>query len=428
MVSIRNLGPLVLLTGAMALAQTSPQQMPQGQMPGEPTSQPSGGYSRGQTQGGAPRIPGAPPIDEGTIVVPTNQPKPGLQIPSTAPLPAAKPWPKLSDQPLTKETRVMLVRSLSAETVFARRPLPTGQRGVALHKNGVMTPSDNDMAKLLLTYGAALKPGDRAQITDVQIHDKSIVFELNGGPKKKKKWYQHLEVGGLGGSRPVSQQTPEEENAKGTTVELVFDKFVPEMTGDQVRELLDPVLNFKAQSAAEAYIDTVPPKVKQAIKEHQVLVGMNKEMVTISKGRPEKKIRENDTATGKPYEEWIYGEPPQEVAFVRFNGDEVVRLELMGVDGQKTVKTEKEVEINNGLATLAQKAPEPNAEDDKKPVKPPTLVRPGETPDVAVPRAPTYDPTSRPRTDEGEWGKPKTDTSTSPPPPTSAPSTTPPPK
>jgi hypothetical protein len=417
MVSISKLGSMVLLGGAMSFAQMSsqtPQQNPQS-APGEPTSQPSGGYSRGQTQG-APRIPGAPPIDtpEGTIVVPPNQPRPGLQIPSTVPLPAAKPWPKLANEPLTKQTRVMLIRSLNAETVFARRPLPTGQRGVALRKDGVMTPNDNEMARLLLTYGAAVKPGDRARITDVQIHDKSIVFELNGGPKKKKKWYQHLEVGGVGGSHPVSQQSADEENASGTTVELVFDRFVPEMTGDQVRELLDPVLNFKAQSAAEAYIDTVPPKVKAAIKEHQVLVGMNKEMVTISKGRPEKKIRELDSA-GKPYEEWIYGEPPQEVAFVRFNGDEVVRLELMGVDGQKVVKTDKEVDINHGLATLAQKAPDANAPEEKRPAHAPTLVRPGETPDVAVPRAPTYEPNSRPHQDDEEWGKPKTDSSSTPP-------------
>ena len=83
----------------------------------------------------------------------------------------------------------------------------------------------------------------------------------------------------------------------------------------------------------EAYLETVPPKVKEAIQNHQVLVGMNHEMVTYAKGRPPKKVREQDGET--EYEEWIYGDPPQDVEFVRFMGDEVVRLETMKVDGRR---------------------------------------------------------------------------------------------
>ncbi len=100
---------------------------------------------------------------------------------------------------------------------------------------------------------------------------------------------------------------------------LEFDKYVPELTGEQVRNMLAPVFDFKALSQAEAYEKTLPPKVQEAIKNHQVLVGMDRDMVIYAKGRPPKKIRDKDDS-GADYEEWIYGDPPQEVDFVRFQG------------------------------------------------------------------------------------------------------------
>src|SRR5437764_11167924 len=101
-----------------------------------------------------------------------------------------------------------------------------------------------------------------------------------------------------------------------------------------------PVCDLDSTSPVDAYIETVPPKVKDAIKNHQVLVGMNREMVIYSKGRPEKKIREKDGDT--EYEDWIYGDPPHDVDFIRVAGDEVIRVETMKVGGEKGVRTEKE--------------------------------------------------------------------------------------
>src|SRR5580704_11395988 len=113
------------------------------------------------------------------------------------------------------------------------------------------------------------------------------------------------------------------------------------MTVPQLRALLYPVLDFNARTKEQAYLDTVPPKVKQAIQAHHVLVGMNQEMVLHAKGKPPKKVRERDGET--EYEEWIYGEPPADVDFVRIVGDEVVRVETMNVCVEKMVPTEKEV-------------------------------------------------------------------------------------
>jgi len=136
-----------------------------------------------------------------------------------------------------------------------------------------------------------------------------------------------------------------------------------------LKDLLRPVFDFDSKSPVEAYLETVPPKVKEAIKNHYVLVGMNREMVTYSKGRPPKKHREKEGDI--EYEEWIYGEPPKDVDFVRFVGDEVVRVETMKVGGEKIVRTEKEIDLKPAVASA-------KAEEEAKPVNAPTLRRPGE--------------------------------------------------
>jgi len=208
-----------------------------------------------------------------------------------------------------------------------------------------------------------------------------ILVDINGGPKKHQKWYQHIEVTGMGGgSTPLpGGPSPQSLDAHGSRVTLEFDKYVPEMTGDQVRALLASVFDFKALTQAEAYEKTLPPKVQEAIKNHQILVGMDKEMVMYAKGRPPKKVRDKDEK-GQDYEEWIYGNPPEEVDFVRFKGNEVARLEIMTVDGQKVVRTEKEVELPSKETELAQQQQKTVSPTDK-PTNAPTLRRPGEEAD-----------------------------------------------
>src|SRR5271166_6379758 len=241
---------------------------------------------------------------------------------------------------ISKETREEIVHAFNAELVYIRANFPMGQTGLRL-KNGTISPSGPELQHLMALWGPAAKPGDRARISDVVIKDNYIRFEINGGPVKKQKWYQHIQIQGAS-SVPVSP-SDSNANAHGSFVDLYFDKYVPEMTGPELKELLRPVFDFDAKSALEAYLETVSPQVKEAIKNHHVLVGMNHEMVIYAKGRPPNKVRE--TANEVEYEEWIYGEPPQDVDFVRFVGDEVVRVETMKVSGEKLVRTEKEVEL-----------------------------------------------------------------------------------
>ncbi|HWR37056.1 MAG TPA: hypothetical protein VN622_14430 [Clostridia bacterium] len=312
--------------------------------------------------------------------------------------------PKISD-----DTRKQLIRDFNAEAVFVKTFFPIGKVGLRIEE-GVITPSEAEVRQLISNFGPAAKPGDRVRITSVRFVKKGILFELNGGPVKKKKWYERIEVSSIGGTRAPADRDPNNENlnARGSYVLLAFKDYVPDLTSAQVKDLLAPVLDFNARTQAEAYQKTLPPKLQEAIKNHHALVGMDREMVTYAKGRPPRKHREREGATD--YEEWIYGEPPNDVEFIRFQGDEVVRIELMKVDGEKIVRTDREFDANAGISTLAKKE---EKEEQKK--TGPTLMRPGEQPAAPSgsgarlpvdgapkePRSPTSMPTGVPDASSG---------------------------
>ncbi|MBS1849740.1 MAG: hypothetical protein JST79_02415 [Acidobacteria bacterium] len=269
---------------------------------------------------------------------------------------------------MSRQTRMDLIRAFTSELVYIRTPFPMGKKGLTL-KDGGLTPSGDEIQQLIAMWGPAVKPGDRAMISAIQVKDDRIRFEINGGPVKKQKWYQRIQVGAGGSMTSVAPSDPN-ANPRGSYVDLVFDHYVPEMKPDELKDLLRPVFDFNAKSPVEAYLETVPSKAKEAIQKHEVLVGMNREMVIYAKGRPPNKTREKDGET--EYEEWIYGQPPQDVDFVRFVGDEVVRVEVMKVNGEKVIRTEKELELQPVTAIADQSAEQPRAPNA------PSLKRPGE--------------------------------------------------
>jgi hypothetical protein len=286
---------------------------------------------------------------------------------------------------ISKETREEIIHAFNAELVYIHTNFPMGTTGLKL-KNGTVTPSGLELQRLMALWGPAAKPGDRARISDVVIKEDHIRFEINGGPIKKQKWYQRIQISGANASVPVAP-SDSSANARGSFVDLYFDKYVPEITGPELKQLLRPVFDFDAKSALDAYLETVSPQVKEAIKNHHVLVGMNRDMVIYAKGRPPRKVRE--TTNEVEYEEWIYGTPPEDVDFVRFVGDEVVRVETMKVDGQKIVRVEKEVEV--GAPTVAKK-------QEERPANAPTLRRPGEEmPDTNPANRSTIPPVAPPQ-------------------------------
>jgi hypothetical protein len=97
------------------------------------------------------------------------------------------------------------------------------------------------------------------------------------------------------------------------------------------------------------------------------------------------------------------------VDFVRFVGDEVVRVETMKVDGQKIVRVDKEVDL--GATTVAKK-------QEERPANAPTLRRPGEempecnpaNPSSMPPVAPVPPPSGPDSGPGPNWSLPSTPT------------------
>jgi hypothetical protein len=71
------------------------------------------------------------------------------------------------------------------------------------------------------------------------------------------------------------------------------------------------------------------------------MVGMSTDMVLFAKGQPQSKSREMDGQM--PFEEWIYGTPPEEVDFVRINGNRVIRVEVAKMGETPVIFTNDEV-------------------------------------------------------------------------------------
>ena len=218
-----------------------------------------------------------------------------------------------------RETHIQIIRGLMREVAVSKVPLPRGGKGVRVDPQGKLDKAGADSQ--LSAQGMAIKPGMPVEITKITFKSNEIVFELNGGGKKGSKWYQHIEIGIGGPTNPIAQQPP--ALAYGSWVTLVFPGKVPKLSADQVKQALANVLDFSRHSPTVLYSPEVPPQIKEAIKNHQVIVGMDRDAVLSSKGPPDRRVRE--VREGVEQEDWIYGLPPH-VLFVTFDGDSVINV------------------------------------------------------------------------------------------------------
>ena len=293
--------------------------------------------------------------------------------------------------PLTKteldaKTRLELIRVLLAEQGFAMRPLPRGHKGLTLAANGKLEPAGEGYLNMVTSEGMSAKPGDRVVLTDVRIEHGKIIFDLNGGPDPKHRILRHVQIGAGPTMSPVVQQGDEHEPT-GARLSLTFDGHVPELTGTEVKALLAPLISFDVKTPIQAFTDTLPAKLKDAILDHHVLVGMSTDMLLYAKGQPDGKMREMDGQM--PFEEWIYGKPPKEVDFVRINGNRVIRVEIAKIGETPVIFTKDEVEglmrtdgtpleasvPNTRTIKLGDSERDPNKE---APAAPPSIRNPGE--------------------------------------------------
>ncbi len=235
-----------------------------------------------------------------------------------------------ANQKLTIENRLAIVREVSHEYVTLQKPLPASRKlKEAVEVDGTGKVNEEGLRRLLANRGMALPTGEIVQITDLKFKKNHILFEINGGGKKKTKWYQRVTVsagGPLGGTNVPVGGGPRGEGSqlgRGSWVRLRFPRRVPDLTPDDVKQLMQGVFEFGRRSATLPWIETIPEEFREAIKQKKAIVGMDREMVLAALGQPLSKVREEKN--GQETEDWLYGNPPF-VTFVTFVGEEVVEI------------------------------------------------------------------------------------------------------
>ena len=221
------------------------------------------------------------------------------------------------------EDRVEIVRGLMAEYATAKVALPRAKKALEVSPGGKF--EKEKWADAMQENGPAARVGDLIQVTKVEVEGDRVVLEINYGMKGRRRWFHNVQVSAGGRVSPIGS---DQSNAPGgTTVALKFPDGVPPVKAADLKKMLQPVLDFERRTATELYAESLPPEIQAAIKAQKVLIGMDKEMVLLAKGRPEHKMRENKD--GVETEDWIYGKAPGAITFVTFDGEKVIRVKEM---------------------------------------------------------------------------------------------------
>ncbi|MSO20768.1 MAG: hypothetical protein EXQ56_09970 [Acidobacteria bacterium] len=230
---------------------------------------------------------------------------------------------------LTPKSRMAILRGLIAEYCTTRVALPLGEKGVELSTAGEI--DQESLTREMAQNGSAAQQNQLVQITAIAFRDKEILFEINGGGKKKTKWTDRIEVGMGSNTTPLSRQ--DGKKAVGSYITIDFNGKLPDLTVDELKAMLNTVLDFTPVNPMQSMNVVVPEEFKEAVEAKKAEVGMSMDVVRLSMGPPDQKVRE--TKDGVEQEDWIYGKPPLRMIFVTFEDDVVVKVEEMqgGVHG-----------------------------------------------------------------------------------------------
>lgn len=229
---------------------------------------------------------------------------------------------------LTAGTELLLVRYVDGEFAKAVRAIPAGRKGFKITLGKPVDPQD--LSDALRLYGTVANPGDSVQITQLDFDAHTIRVEINGGGRKHFNWRQHLQVGMGTMSTPPPDPDPKQPTGGVLVVDFGHED-VPNLSADTLKHDLSSFLDFSKHSAAVNWVDALPPKFQNAIKQHEAVVGMNQEMVIAAMGLPDKKIRQWDDQ-GRETVDWIYGLPPSPSTFVTFAGENVIRVKQYAME------------------------------------------------------------------------------------------------
>jgi hypothetical protein len=237
---------------------------------------------------------------------------------------------KDKDSRLSPETRLELIRYVSGEFAKSKIALPGGKKGFRVRVGQAL--DQKALVAALKSDGVAASPGDDVQVTKLDFGDDDITVEINGGGAQRRSWLDRIQISG--GGLPVSTSStvkdeygvPRAAARTGITLQLDFERPLPEMTPNELKLYLSSVLDFsKQRSAAVQWAESQPPEIREAIAAKRAEVGMDQEQVIAALGRAERKVRERQP-DGAEIEDWIYGQPPGKTIFVRFAHDKVIRV------------------------------------------------------------------------------------------------------
>ncbi len=208
---------------------------------------------------------------------------------------------------------------MQSEYATVKVLLPRSKKPLPFQSDGVWNKEIWNQS--LQEFGPAARVGDLVQVTHLNIENDKIILEINNGMKGKGNWRDHVQVGVGPTMSPINTQ--QNSNApSGTSIVLLFGESVPSVQAAEIKKILAPVLDFDKQSAADNYFDKLPEPIQKAIKANKVIVGMDRDQVLLSIGKPRHKER-NVSNDGTETEDWIYGDPPGKITFVTFVGSKV---------------------------------------------------------------------------------------------------------
>ena len=225
---------------------------------------------------------------------------------------------------LTDDDKIDILRGVQSEYATVKVLLPRSNKPLPFQSDGVWNKEIWDQSAR--EFGAAARVGDLVQITHLNIENDKMVLEINGGMKGQNRGSRkdHVQVGVGGVGAPVNRQQSSNAPA-GTSIVLLFGQPIPSVQAGDIKKILAPVLDFDTQSAADNYFDKLPEPIQKAIKANKVIVGMDRDQVLLSVGKPRHKER-NVSSDGTETEDWIYGDPPGKITFVAFVGSKVTAV------------------------------------------------------------------------------------------------------
>ena len=248
--------------------------------------------------------------------------------------PQQNPRPKK----LTQTEIIALLRGDIAAVGFSRHNLPRGKPPMKLNPAGQLK-NLGSLRQAVRDHGIGVPRGGRLQITALRFTSHSIVVDFNGGIHTTH-WYNHLQfgMGGAMNSIPNAATT-----VQGARAILKFPDGIPGMNAAGLKQYLNSVVDWNQQSGAAVTTYHLPPVVRHAIESHTAMVGMNRNMIVAALGRTQRKYHEQNPQTGEEYTVWVYGKPPQNTTFVRFEGGQVTQITTYEANGSRVIHTHPQI-------------------------------------------------------------------------------------